>query len=111
LQRVSQLGLVVQETCARAITGAILGLGLKFGRNKPEEPLSGSRPYWYTTEFVHKIRKKWKITCKEILGLDLSETEARKVYNQRDHWNTTCRGVIKDSTSLAWDLLQRTKGT
>ncbi len=97
------------ELCG-AITGAILGLGLKYGRNKPDDPLFGRRPYWYSTEFIHEMQKKqWKITCKEILELDLRETEARMIYNQLDHWNTTCREIIKDSTDIAWNILQRNK--
>jgi C_GCAxxG_C_C family probable redox protein len=93
------------ELCG-AITGAILGLGLKFGRNKPKDLPFEKSPHWYSTEFVNQIKKKqWKITCKDILELDLSETEDRKIYNQLDHWNTTCREIIKDSTALAWDLL------
>jgi len=97
------------ELCG-AITGAILGLGLKYGRNKPHQQLFARRPYWYSTEFIHEMQKKqWKITCKEILELDISETEARKIYNQLDHWNTTCREIIKDSTDIAWNILQRNK--
>ena len=95
------------EVCG-AVSGAVLGLGLKYGRNSPEKTPPGRRPYWYATELVHAIKeRKGAVTCAGILGLDLKDQGDLETYNKLDHWNTTCREVIKEATALAWDLLQR----
>jgi C_GCAxxG_C_C family probable redox protein len=95
------------EVCGAA-SGAIMGLGLKYGRNRPEETPPGRRPYWYSTELIQATRKReGAVTCAGILGLDLKDPGDVETYNKLDHWNRTCRELIKASTALAWDLLQR----
>ncbi len=91
-----------------ALSGAILGLGLKYGRNSLKKTPPGRRPYWYTTEIIQAIRERHgAATCAGILGLDLMDPGDSETYNKLDHWNTTSRELIKETTALAWDLLQR----
>ncbi len=95
------------EVCG-AVSGAILGLGLRYGRNTLEGPPPGTRPHWYATELAREMKERHgSVTCAGILGLDLQDPEDMKRYYERDHWNTTCRELIKETTALAWDLLQR----
>jgi C_GCAxxG_C_C family probable redox protein len=95
------------EVCG-AVSGAIMGLGLKYGRNILEETPPGRRPHWYATELVQAIRKRYGVaSCAGVLGLDLNDPGDLETYYELDHWNTTCRELIRDSTALAWDLLQR----
>jgi len=95
------------EVCG-AVSGAILGLGLKYGRNSLEDPPPGSRSYWFATELIQVTKeRRGTVTCAGVLGLDLKDTGDLETYHKRDHWNTTCRELIKESTALAWDLLQR----
>ena len=99
-----------EEVCG-AVSGAILGLGLKYGRSSLEETTKGNRPYWYAAEILQTIRERHETaTCAGILGLDLMDPGDVKTYNELDHWNTTCRELIKEATALAWDLLQRAPG-
>jgi len=95
------------EVCG-AISGAILGLGLKHGRNELEETPTGRRPHWYATELIQAIKERHgTVTCAGVLGLDLKDPGDLETYYKLDHWNTTCRELIKETTALAWDLLQR----
>ena len=95
------------EVCG-AVSGAIMGLGLKYGRSSVEETTPGKRPYWYATELLQLIRERHgTATCAGILGLDLMDPGDLKTYNELDHWNTTCRELIKEATALAWEILQK----
>jgi len=95
------------EVCG-AVSGAILGLGLKHGRNELKETPTGRRPHWYATELIQTIKKKHgTVTCAGVLGLDLRDPGDLETYYGLDHWNTTCRELIKETTALAWELLQR----
>ena len=95
------------EICG-ALSGAILGLGIKYGRNTPKDPPLGRRPYWFATELIQKFKERaGAVTCVGILGLDLSDPEDLETYYRLNHWSTTCRKLIMESTEIAWDLLQK----
>ncbi len=95
------------EVCG-AVSGAILGLGLKYGRNNLEEAPPGRRPHWFATELIQAIKERHgTVTCAGVLDLDLKDPGDLETYYKLDHWNTTCRELIKETTALAWDLLQR----
>jgi len=96
-----------EEVCG-AVSGAIMGLGLKYGRNSLEETPQGKRPYEYAAALIQEIKDRHgTATCAGVLGLNLMDPGDLETYNELDHWNTTCRELIKEATALAWDLLQR----
>jgi C_GCAxxG_C_C family probable redox protein len=43
------------ETCG-AVTGAVIGLGIRYGRDRVE-PVQDRRPYWYATEFLKRFKE------------------------------------------------------
>ena len=95
------------EVCG-AVSGAILGLGLRYGRNTLEETPPDTRPHWYATELAREMKERHgSVTCHGILGLDLQDPEDMKRYYELDHWNTTCRDLIREATSLAYEILQK----
>lgn len=89
-----------------AAAGAVMGLGLRFGRSEVEELPEGRRPYWYATEFMERFREaRGATTCADLTGLDLSEQGAIDAYNERGLWETLCRELIGEAASLAHDIL------
>jgi len=89
-----------------AAAGAVMGLGLRFGRSEIEELPEGRRPYWYATEFIDRFREEHgSTTCAGLTGLDLSEPGAIDTYNERSLWETLCRDLIGEATALAYDIL------
>ncbi|HUV55546.1 MAG TPA: C-GCAxxG-C-C family protein [Candidatus Krumholzibacteriaceae bacterium] len=92
-----------------ALSGAVMGLGLRYGRDAPEtEP--GRRPYWYSRWLAEAFEEAYgSVTCPGVLGLDLGDPDDYRRYTEKDMWATTCRDVIKTATGLAYDLLQREK--
>ncbi len=57
-----------------AVSGVILGLGFKYGRNNLEETPPGRRPHWFATELIQAIRERQgAVTCAGVLGLDLKD--------------------------------------
>jgi C_GCAxxG_C_C family probable redox protein len=95
------------EVCG-AVSGAVLGLGLRFGRNTLEETPGDTRPHWYATELVKEMNERHgSVTCAGILGLDLKDPEDMKRYYELDHWNTTCCSLIREATFLAYEIIQK----
>lgn len=87
-----------------AVTGAILGLGLWFGRN---EPVEGKRkPYWYSRKFIDEWEKSHHSTnCTELLGVALDNPEELDVFVSEGMWEKKCKRYISEAVSLAYDIL------
>ncbi len=89
-----------------ALSGAVMGLGLRYGRDTPEtEP--GRRPYWYGGRLAEAFEESYgSVTCPGVLGLNIGDPDDYRRYSEEDMWATKCREVIKTATGLAWDILQ-----
>lgn len=95
------------EVCG-ALSGAVMGLGLRFGRDTPGFPRDGRRPYWYATELAKGFRElHGRLRCRDLLGLDLTNPEDYRKYSEENLWGTRCRELITSATELAYDLLGR----
>jgi C_GCAxxG_C_C family probable redox protein len=92
-----------------AVSGAIMGLGLKFGRNTPVmlENSRGNRPYWYATEFLTRFTEmNTSFLCRELTNCDFTKPGGREKYKSENHWETTCRELIGKATGLAVDIMR-----
>ncbi|MBA7613860.1 hypothetical protein ES703_21118 [subsurface metagenome] len=93
------------EVCG-ALSGAVMGLGLKFGRDVPGFTEDDRRPYWYTTELMEGFRElHGHLRCGDLLGLDLTDPEDYRKYSERKLWATKCRDLITSATEQAYELL------
>ncbi len=89
-----------------ALTGAILGLGLWFGRNEPVE--TDRKPYWYSRRFICSWLDLYPETnCTLLLGVDLDDPEGIATFEAENMWDKKCKEYIRDAVSLAYDLLLR----
>jgi C_GCAxxG_C_C family probable redox protein len=94
------------EVCG-AISGAILGLGLKFGRSTVPRKPDTRRPYWFSTELLTRFKARFgSLRCRDLLGLDLSREEDAQRYKDLKLWEARCRGFVTEACSLAYDLLR-----
>lgn len=87
-----------------AVTGAILGLGLWFGRNEPV--ISVRKPYWYSRLFIESwIESQCKTTCSGLLDLDLDNPEDMAVFQEKNYWETKCEKYIINAVELAVSII------
>jgi len=92
------------ELCG-ALSGAVMGLGLKFGRDKVD-PKAGWRPYWYATELLERFRAiHGSLRCNDLLGFDVSAPDSQDRYSAAHCWETRCTPIIVATTGLAYDIL------
>jgi len=91
-----------------AFTGAVMGLGLALGRDKP---VAGDRaPHWYSMKMAEAFEDaEGSLTCPGILGLDIGDPEDYQTYRSRNMWSTVCRDLIKTAAELAYDILVEEK--
>jgi hypothetical protein len=87
------------------LTGAVLGLGIKYGRNKIE-PIKDRRPYWYATELLERFKREHgELACPALLELDIAKPADYDEYNRRNLWVHKCTKYILGATGIAWDIL------
>jgi C_GCAxxG_C_C family probable redox protein len=89
-----------------AVSGAILGLGLWFGRN---EPVEGDRKsYWYSRRFICSWLELYPETnCTALLGINLDDPQGMATFDTENMWDKKCREYIRDAVGLAYDFLER----
>jgi C_GCAxxG_C_C family probable redox protein len=92
-----------------ALSGVVIGLGLRYGRDTPEtEP--DSRPYWYSRRLAESFMEAYgSVTCPGVLGLDIDDPDDYRRYTEEAMWTTKCREIIKTAIGLAYDILQDEK--
>lgn len=87
-----------------AVSGAIMGLGLWFGRNKPVQ--RERKVYWYSRKFIEEWEKSHSSTnCTELLGVNLDKPEGNDQFYAEDMWEKKCKRYISEAVSLAYDIL------
>ncbi len=87
-----------------AVTGAILGLGLWFGRNEPTP--SVRRPYWFSRLFIDSWLKDHSNTsCSGLLEIDLDDPEDLVIFQEENYWETKCKRYIMNAVELAISII------
>ena len=93
------------ETCG-AVSGAVMAIGLKYGRSKVGDLAAKER----TNELVQEFAKRFKarngsLVCKELLGLDLGTAEGRKAAKEKNTHDTRCVKLVKDAVEILGEIL------
>ena len=93
------------ETCG-AVTGAVMGLGIRYGRDKVE-PIKDRRPYWYATELLKRFKEEHGgLDCPALLELDIAKPEDYEEYTRRNLWTNRCTRYILSATGIACDIIE-----
>jgi C_GCAxxG_C_C family probable redox protein len=96
-----------QYTCG-ALTGALMVLGLKYGKalNDPEE----KKQYTYgkTRELFTEFKKlNGSVNCRELLdGLDLNDPDDHKKIIDRRLFDVKCEKCVADAAAITEKLLK-----
>jgi len=91
-----------------AFTGAVMGLGLALGRDRPT--VGDRPPHWFSKKMADAFEEaEGSLTCPGILGLDIGDPGDYLAYRDRNMWGTICRNLIKTAAGLAYDILAEEK--
>jgi C_GCAxxG_C_C family probable redox protein len=93
------------ETCG-AVTGALMVIGLQYGRTKAEDTEAKEKTYSTVHEFMKRFKAKHEsIVCKEILGYDMSNDEEFKQAQEEEVFEKTCPKLVQTAAEICEDLL------
>jgi C_GCAxxG_C_C family probable redox protein len=97
-----------QETCG-AVTGALLALGLKYGKGENGTDEDKKIAYAVSQDFIKDFEAKFgSIVCLHLLDNNCMETpEGAAAITREDMFNTRCPKYVEYAVQKAEELLKR----
>jgi C_GCAxxG_C_C family probable redox protein len=100
-----------QEVCG-AVSGAIMVIGLKYGRGSNDDRAAKETAYAKTKEVMERFSEiHGTYICRQLLdGCDLMTEEGRRLFREQDLSNKTCKvcvaSAVKILEEILWDRCQ-----
>ncbi len=92
------------RTCG-AVTGAFMVLGLRYGRNSPDQAAK-ERIYARIREFADRFNaRNASLTCKGLLGVDISTPEGHELARKKQLFTTVCPRFVRDAAEVLEEML------
>ncbi|MEJ2052488.1 MAG: C-GCAxxG-C-C family protein [Calditrichaceae bacterium] len=94
----------MQEVCG-AITGAVMAMGLKYGRGINDDNTVTSEVYDKVQKFIADFQAEHgSIICKELLeGCNLRTNSGQAEFRENDYFNTICLKCVETAVKLSID--------
>lgn len=87
-------------TCG-AVTGALMVIGLKYGKVKVDDNEAKETTYTKVNEFCRRFEGIYgSINCGELLGCDLSTKEGKKRFKDDDLFNLKCMLYVTSACEI-----------
>jgi C_GCAxxG_C_C family probable redox protein len=92
-------------TCG-AVTGAMMVIGLKHGRTRPEDEKAKEKTYALVLELARRFREHHgSLICRELIGFDLSTVEGHEQAKRRGVFENLCPELVADAVTILEDLI------
>ena len=96
-----------QQTCG-AVTGALMAIGLKYGKGINDDEVKKQFTYSKTREFFEEfIKIHGSTNCRELLeGLDMTDPEEHKIIMERKLFDIKCEEYVASAVKITERLLK-----
>ncbi|MFP4015204.1 MAG: C-GCAxxG-C-C family protein [Chitinispirillaceae bacterium] len=94
-----------QEVCG-AVSGAVMAIGLVYGRGKYDDPEKKNVTYDKVRGFMDAFRKEnGAVTCRDLLpGCDLMTEEGQKLFTEKN-LKKKCEGFVRSACGIVERIL------
>lgn len=95
------------ETCG-AVTGAVMLIGMKYGKVLPDDSQATPKCYEMSQKFFELFREQngGRLTCKELLGADTNTPEGLAYVLDNELFTKLCPNYIRCGAEIAAKLLR-----
>ena len=98
-------GMCMAETCG-AVTGALMALGLRHCGGDCTSPSDRATTCAAVREFISRFKAgNGSVTCKGLLGCDITTAEGAEVPREQDLFKTKCPKLVEDAAVILEELL------
>jgi C_GCAxxG_C_C family probable redox protein len=97
----------IARTCGMcgAVSGAIMGINLIFGRSSPSE--STEQSYSLTQQMIRDFERQFGSTnCRQLIGCDLTAEEGQRFFME-NHLMDQCLQYTEGATRMAISLISK----
>lgn len=95
----------IGETCG-AVTGALMLIGLKYGKCNADDNESKDKTYQLVQKFANSFRAEFgSVRCKDILKFDISKQEEHDQARDSGVFKTVCPNLVKRAVEIVEDIL------
>ncbi|MCX7974863.1 MAG: C-GCAxxG-C-C family protein [Candidatus Aminicenantes bacterium] len=99
-------GLARQGEICGAVTGALMVIGLKYGKIKPEEEEAREKTYSLAQKFFSFFKEKHgALSCRQLLGIDLSQPGGYELASSQGLFMSVCPSLIASAVTILEEIL------
>jgi len=93
------------NTCG-AVTGALMVIGMKYGRTKADDVAAKEKTYELTKAFMTEfLRRNHSLNCTNLIGHDLSDSIEYAIAKEKGLFRIKCDKFVQDAAEILEDLL------
>jgi C_GCAxxG_C_C family probable redox protein len=93
------------EVCG-AVSGALMVIGLKYGRTEADDREAKENTYALARKFANSFKSIYgSIRCTDLLGCNLSTEDGVINAKEKNLFETLCVGFVKDATKILEKIL------
>jgi C_GCAxxG_C_C family probable redox protein len=92
-------------TCG-AVTGALMAIGLKYGRTRAEDEGAREKTYALVRDFIGQFKARHgSIVCNDLIGADMSTAEGHDQAAARGVFELLCPKYVRDAVEILEKIL------
>lgn len=100
-------GLAKNQHVCGAVSGALMALGLKYGKGINETDDDKKSTFSIANEFIMRFKEKYQsIECLDLLGANMHTEEGQNLIKEHNLFKTKCVHFVVDAASIVEELLQ-----
>ena len=93
------------NTCG-AVTGALMVIGMKYGRTKVDDLAAKEKTYAVANEFITEfLRRNHSVSCTDLIGHNLSDPKELAIARKDDLFHTKCTRFVRDAGEILEKIL------
>ena len=98
-------GMHLDQTCG-AVTGAIMVIGLKYGRTRADDVEAKMKTAKMVNEFAKKFKARHgSISCTELIGCNISTLEGFEEAKKKDLFKQVCPKYVVSAAEILDEVL------
>ncbi|MDP3564154.1 MAG: C-GCAxxG-C-C family protein [Methanoregula sp.] len=89
-----------------AVTGALMVIGMKYGRNRLDDLAAKEKTYEITKAFMKEfLRRNHSLNCTDLIGHNLSDPNALALAREKKLFHTKCVMFVRDAGEILETVL------
>ena len=93
------------NTCG-AVTGALMVIGMKYGRTRLDDLAAKDKTYEVANAFMTEfLRRNHSLNCTDLIGHNLSDPNALALAREKKLFHTKCAKFVRDAGEILENVL------